>query len=203
MRSTLFLAALLLPVSAFAAEYAIDPAHSSAQFSVRHMMVSNVKGAFSKVTGTVHYDPATPAATRIDATIDAASIDTRNEKRDTHLKSPDFFDAVRFPTLTFKSKQTSKLPNGRLQVKGDLAMHGVTREVTLDVEAPTTEVSDPNGMQRLGATATTKLNRKDYGLTWSKLMDNGGAVVGDEIEVTLDLEVTRKPAGVANSSSLR
>jgi polyisoprenoid-binding protein YceI len=170
--------------------YDIDAAHSAARFSVRHMMVSNVRGEFAKLSGSVVYDPAKPDATTIDATIDAASINTNNEKRDAHLKSPDFFDAAKFPTLTFKSKRAWKA-DGVLQVEGSLTMHGVTRDVVLLMEGPTPEQKDPAGNTRIGATATTKVNRKDYGLAWNKVLESGGVVVGEEVAITIDVEAVK------------
>ena len=173
--------------------YTIDPAHSAAQFSVRHMMISNVKGEFGKLSGSVVYDPGNLAASRVEATIDVNSLNTRVEQRDKHLKSADFFDAAKFPTLTFRSKRISKT-GGKLLVKGDLTMHGVTREVTLEVEGPTPEMKDPMGTLRVGASATTTLSRKDWGLTWNKALEAGGVIVGEEAAITLDIEAFRKPA---------
>ncbi len=174
--------------------YGIDTAHSSAQFSVRHMMVSTVRGQFGKVAGTVVYDPANPSATQVDATMDAASINTNNEKRDAHLRSPDFFDAAKYPALAFKSKRAWKA-DGALHLEGALTMHGVTRDVVLRIDGPTPETRDPWGNVRIGATATTKLNRKDWGLTWNKALESGGVLVGEEISITIDVEaVKQKPA---------
>jgi polyisoprenoid-binding protein YceI len=187
-----------LAISAFAqATYTIDSSHSSAQFSVRHLMISNVKGEFAKVAGSFVYDPNNPAATKIDATIDANSINTRDAKRDAHLRNPDFFDTAKYPTITFKSKQVGK-SGARLQVKGDLTMHGVTKEVVLDVDGPT-EAKDPWGNTRIGATATTKINRKDFGLGWNKALETGGVMVGVEVAITIDIEAVRKaPAAASN-----
>ena len=191
MRMKSGLAILALAGAAMAqGTYTIDKAHSSAQFSVRHMMISNVKGAFSAVAGTIVYDPNNPAASKVDATIDVNSIDTREPKRDAHLKSPDFFDAAKYPSMEFHSKQAWKSGNN-IQVKGDLTMHGVTKEVVLDVDGPTAEIKDPGGNMRIGATATTKLNRKDWGLTWNRALEAGGVMVGDEIAITLDIEAVK------------
>jgi polyisoprenoid-binding protein YceI len=176
---------------AFAQNYTIDGSHSKAQFSVRHMMVSNVRGEFSKIKGTVSYDEKNPAATRIEATIDVASINTGEPKRDEHLKSPDFFDVAKYPTITFISKSARKTANG-LAVTGDLTIHGVTKEVVLQVEGPSPEVRDPWGNLRRGATATTKINRKDFGLTWNAALETGGVVVGDEVSITIDVEAVRQ-----------
>ena len=171
--------------------YEINSAHSAAHFSVRHLMISNVKGEFSKVTGTVVYDPNNVEAARVNATIDATTINTRDEQRDAHLRSADFFDTEKYPTLTFKSTQVSKSKN-KLRVTGDLTIHGVTREVILDVDGPTAEVKDPWGNTRVGATASTKINRKDWGLTWNSALETGGVLVGEEVTITLDIEAVKK-----------
>jgi polyisoprenoid-binding protein YceI len=170
--------------------YEIDPVHSSVHFSVRHMMVSNVRGEFAKLTGTIKYDPDNPSNSSVEATIDAASISTRDAQRDTHLKSADFLDVEKYPTLTFKSKKITPQPGGGT-ITGDLTIHGVTREVTLDVEGPTPEAKDPWGKQRIGASATAKLSRKDFGLVWNAALETGGVLVGDEVKVTIDVEAVR------------
>lgn len=185
------LAALAVP--ALAADYSIDPAHSAAQFSVRHLMVSNVRGEFSKVTGKVVYDDAKPTATTVDASIDVSTVSTREPQRDTHLKSADFFDVAKYPQFTFKSTSVKKTAQG-LDVFGNLTIHGVSKPVVLHVSGITKEIKDPFGLLRRGATATTVINRKDFGMTWNKNLDGGGVVVGDEVTITLDIEVTRKPA---------
>ena len=185
------LAALALP--ALAADYSIDSAHSAAQFSVRHMMVSNVRGEFSKLTGKVVYDDARPTATTVEASVDVSTVSTREPQRDTHLKSPDFFDVAQYPSFTFKSTSVKKTPQG-LDVSGELTIHGVSKPVVLHVSGITKEIKDPFGLLRRGATATTVINRKDFGMTWNKNLDGGGVVVGDEVTITLDIEVTRKPA---------
>jgi polyisoprenoid-binding protein YceI len=171
--------------------YQIDSAHSSAQFTVRHMMISNVRGEFTKLSGSITYDPADPANSSIDATIDAASINTREAQRDAHLKSADFFDVERFPVLTFRSKEVG-IRNGEGNVKGDLTIHGVTKEVVLHVEGPTPETKDPWGNMRIGATATAKINRKDFGLTYNAALEAGGVLVGEEVKITIDLEAIRQ-----------
>lgn len=170
--------------------YTIDPAHSAVHFSVRHMMLSNVRGEFTRLSGTIKFDPADPAHSSIEASIETASISTRDEKRDGHLKSADFLDVEKFPAITFRSKQIT-VGNDDAKVTGDLTIHGVTREVTLDIEGPSVEVKDPWGKQRVGATATTKLNRKDFGLTWNAALETGGVMVGDEVKVTIDIEAVR------------
>jgi polyisoprenoid-binding protein YceI len=171
--------------------YQIDSAHSSAQFTVRHMMIANVRGEFTRLSGGIAYDPADPANSSIDATIDAASVNTREAQRDAHLKSADFFDVERFPTLTFRSKEVA-VRDGEGNVKGDLTMHGVTREVVLRVEGPTPESKDPWGNMRIGATATAKINRKDFGLNWNAALEAGGVLVGEEVKITIDLEAIRQ-----------
>ena len=163
----------------------IDPNHSTAQFAIRHLAVSTVRGAFTKVSGTGQYDPADPTKTSIDATIDAASVDTRVEMRDKDLRSPNFFDVDKYPTITFKSKHTEAAGEGKLKMTGDLTMHGVTKEVVLDVDGPTAAIKDPMGNERIGASATTKVNRRDYGI-------NGGAsVAADDVTITIDVEMTK------------
>jgi len=185
------LAALALP--ALAADYSIDSAHSAAQFSVRHLMVSNVRGEFGKLTGKVVYDDARPTATTVEASVDVSTVSTREPQRDTHLKSADFFDVAQYPSFTFKSTSVKKTSQG-LDVTGELTIHGVSKPVVLHVSGITKEIKDPFGLLRRGATATTVINRKDFGMTWNKNLDGGGVVVGDEVTITLDIEVTRKPA---------
>lgn len=171
--------------------YQIDSAHSAAQFSVRHMMIANVRGEFSKVSGTIVFDADNPANSKVDATIDAASISTRDAQRDAHLRSADFLDVEKFPVLTFRSKSV-KGERGDWKMTGDLTLHGVTKEITLDVEGPTPETRDPWGGARIGATATGKLNRKDFGLTWNTALETGGVLVGEEVKLTLDIEGVRQ-----------
>jgi polyisoprenoid-binding protein YceI len=170
----------------------IDPAHSSVQFSVRHMMVSNVRGAFTKVAGTVQGDENDATHATVEATIDTSSIDTREAKRDEHLRSPDFLDVAKYPTMTFRSKKIAKVGDGRYDVTGDLTLHGVTREVVLHVEGPSPATKDPRGALRAGASATTRIDRRDFGITWSKALDGGGVVVGNDIDVTIDVEGVKK-----------
>jgi polyisoprenoid-binding protein YceI len=170
----------------------IDPAHSSVQFSVRHMMVSNVRGAFTKVAGTVRGDEQDPTHATVEATIDTISIDTREAKRDEHLRSPDFLDVAKYPTMTFRSKKITKTGDGRYDVTGDLTLHGVTREVVLHVEGPSPAMKDPRGGLRAGASATIRIDRRDFGITWSKALDGGGVVVGNDIDVTIDVEGVKK-----------
>jgi polyisoprenoid-binding protein YceI len=192
MIRTLVFTLAALAVPALAADYSIDSAHSSAQFSVRHLMVSNVRGEFTKVTGTVSYDDAKPEAIVVNASIDVNTVNTREPQRDTHLKSADFFDAAKYPTITFKSTGAKKVSGG-LEVRGDLTIHGVTKSVVLHVTELSGEMKDPWGMQRRGATATTMINRQEFGVKWNNTLDSGGVAVGDEVTITLDIEAARKP----------
>jgi polyisoprenoid-binding protein YceI len=171
--------------------YKIDPVHSSAHFSVRHMMITNVRGEFTKLSGTILWDPANPGASTIEATIDAASIGTHDDQRDTHLKSADFLDVEKFPTIAFRSKEIAGA-GGELEVVGELTIHGVSRDVALEVEGPSEEMKDPWGNLRIGATAATKLNRKDFGLVWNSALETGGVLVGDEVKVTLEVQAIRQ-----------
>lgn len=184
--------ASLLPLVARAATFEIDPAHTSVQFSVRHMMISNVRGEFTKLSGKVVGDQAKPEATTVEATIEAPSIDTRNEKRDEHLRSPDFLDVAKFPTIVFKSTKISKAGEGAWKLAGDLTLHGVTKPVVLDVANVTPPMKDPWGNNRVGASATTKISRQDFGIAFNKALDGGGVLVGDEITITIDVEVVEK-----------
>jgi polyisoprenoid-binding protein YceI len=172
--------------------WTIDSSHSIAEFTVRHMMVSNVRGAFGKVTGTANWDGKNLATASVDVVIDAASIDTREPKRDAHLKSADFFDVEKFPTLTFKSTKVEAAGAGRAKMTGDLTIRGVTKTVVLDVTGPTPEVKDQGGNSRLGASATTTINRRDFGVLWNRSLDAGGVVVGDEVKITIEVELVKK-----------
>jgi polyisoprenoid-binding protein YceI len=170
--------------------YEIDPTHSFLQFSVRHMMLSSVRGEFTKVSGTIKFDPENPANSTVETTIQAASVNTRDIQRDTHLQSADFLEVEKFPVLTFRSKRVVPQSGGG-RVTGDLTIHGITREITLDVDGPTPEVKDPWGKQRFGASATAKLSRRDFGLTWNSALETGGVLVGDEVKITIDVEAVR------------
>ena len=179
--------ALTASAAAQATTWQIDPNHTAAQFSVRHLGISTVRGAFTKVSGSVTYDPTNPGKTVIDVTIDANSVDTRVERRDNDLRSPNFFDAAKFPTLTFKSKHTEANGAGRLKVTGNLTIHGVTKEVVLEVEGPSEPMKDPRGNQHMGASASTKINRQDFGVSADKGM------VGDDISIMIDVELIQPP----------
>jgi polyisoprenoid-binding protein YceI len=169
----------------------IDPTHSVAEFKVKHMMISNVKGQFPKVSGTLTLDEANHANSRVEATIDAASIETRDPQRDAHLKSPDFFHVEKFPTLTFKSTRVNRTGDGEATVEGDLTIHGVTRKAIFNVEGPTPPAKDPWGNTRIALSATTKINRKDFGLTWNTTLETGGILVGEEVTITLDVQFVK------------
>ena len=182
----------MLPVSSHAATWQIDPDHSSFQFKIRHLMISNVKGDFTKSKGVVTIDDKDITNLRVEITIDAASVNTDNAKREEHLRSGDFFDVAKYPTITFVSKKVIKDSPDRLKVIGDLTIHGITKEITVDVEGPTPEVKDPWGGLRRGATATTRINRKDFGLTWNRALETGGVVVGDEVNIYVEVELVKK-----------
>jgi polyisoprenoid-binding protein YceI len=195
-RLPVLLAALLVlsvSVPASAESWTFDAAHSAVQFKVRHLMVSSVRGDFEKVSGAIHYDEKDVTRSRAEIAIDAKSIDTRVAQRDDHLRSADFLDVAKYPTITFISKRVEKAGEGRLKVTGDLTLHGVTKEVVLDVEGPTPPIRDMQGNLRVGGQATARIHRKDFGLTWNKALETGGVVVGDEVDITIDLEIYRKP----------
>ena len=166
----------------------IDPVHSVAEFKVKHMMISNVKGQFTAVQGSLALDESDVTKSRVEASIDAASITTRDAQRDAHLKSADFFDVEQFPTLSFKSTQIKRASEGELTVAGDLTIHGITRKVVFTVEGPTPQAKDPWGNTRLGLSAAAKINRKDFGLNWNAALETGGILVGDEVTITLDVQ---------------
>ncbi len=191
---TAFAAALSLPAGAATSTWQIDPNHSAAQFAVRHLGISTVRGAFTKVSGTVQFDDKDISKSSVEVTIDAASVDTRVPDRDKDLRSDHFFEVEKYPTLTFKSTKVEQVEAGKLKVTGDLTIHGVTKQVVLDVEGPTSPVKDPWGNQRVAANATTKINRQDFGVKWNAKMDNGGWVVGDDVTITIDVEMLQKGA---------
>jgi polyisoprenoid-binding protein YceI len=172
-------------------KWTLDASHTSVAFTVRHLMITNVRGEFQKVSGSAAYDPKHPEATQLEATIEVASVSTREAQRDAHLKGADFFDAEKFPTITFKSKHAKAKGHGELEVVGDLTIHGVTKEVTLEVSDITGEQKDPYGNQRIGAHASTKIKRSDFGMTWNAALETGGIVVGDEVKITLDASLIK------------
>ena len=178
------------------ATYQLDSQHTGAHFKVRHMMISNVKGEFSRITGSVEFDPSNPSTARVEATIESASVNTREPQRDSHLKSHDFLDVGRYPKITFLSRKIVSTGEDSYEIVGDLTIRGVTREVTLQVESLTPEIKDPDGLLRRGASATTRIERKDFGLTWNAVLESGGFVVGDEVDITIDVELVRKAESV-------
>ena len=188
-RAWISLLAMGLAVSAAAQTetWQLDPAHSAAQFAVRHMGISTVRGNFTKLGGTVQYDPSDPSKSFIDATIDATSVDTRVAMRDNDLRSPKFFDVAKFPTITFKSKRVESAGAGKLRVTGDLTIHGVTKEVVLDVDGPSEPLKDPRGGMHMGASATTIINRRDFGVGAIP-----AAMVGEDVTVTIDMELVKQ-----------
>jgi len=192
-RLSLVLIGLALPsaASAQSVTWTIDPGHSAATFQVRHMIVANVKGEFGGPVGTASFDPKDLSTLRVDATIDARTINTRNPDRDKDLKSDLFFDVAKYPRITFKSKSVTVEGPGKLKVLGDLTIKGVTKPVTLDVEGPTQQIKDIWGSQRIGATATTTINRRDFNIVYNRMLEGGGAVVGDQVSISLDLELTK------------
>jgi polyisoprenoid-binding protein YceI len=185
---------VLSPALALASTWDIDPAHTTVEFSVRHMMVTTVKGQFQKVKGTVELDEKDATKSTVEASIETASIDTREAKRDGHLKSADFFDAAKFSTITFKSTKIEKAGKGKFKVTGDLTMHGISKPLVLTVEGPSAPMKDPFGRTVRGVMASGRLNRGDWGLTWNKALDTGGVLVSDEVKLDINAELAERPA---------
>jgi len=183
--------AMTLPASAATTAWQIDPAHTAAGFAVKHLMISTVRGQFKGVTGTINWDDQDVTRSTVDVTIDANTVDTSEPQRDADLKSDKFFDVAKYPKITFKSKKVLQVSTGKLRVTGDLTIHGVTKEVVLDVDGPTAPVKDPWGNTRVALNATTKVNRQDFGVKWNANMDGGGVVVGDDVNITIDLEMIK------------
>ena len=171
--------------------FQIDPSHSSANFSIKHMMIAKVHGGFDKISGKLNYDPKNPSATTLEVSIDATSINTREAQRDTHLKSADFFDVEKYPTINFVSKRVEG-HNGELKVSGDLTIHGVTQAVTIDFEAPSEELKDPWGNTKMAISGSTKIKRKDFGLTWNAALEAGGLLVGDDVSISVDVQFVKE-----------
>jgi polyisoprenoid-binding protein YceI len=194
MKNLLLTAALTLSSLALASSWEIDSSHASANFAVKHLMVSTVNGTLGEVTGKVELDDKDITRSKVEASIDVKGINTKNAKRDDHLRSPDFFDAEKFPVVTFKSTKIEKGAGNKLKVTGDLTMRGVTKSVTLDGEL-TSEVASPFGPMKIrGFSATTTINRKDFGLNWNKALESGGVLVGEEVKVTIEAELVKKDA---------
>jgi polyisoprenoid-binding protein YceI len=192
--TTALAVAFALPAPAASTAWKLDPNHSSAQFSVRHLGLSTVRGAFSSVNGSVTFDDKDVSKSTVDVTIDVNSVDTRQPDRDKDLKSDHFFDVANHPNITFKSTKVEQVSPGKLKVTGDLTIRGTTKSVVLDVDGPTAPVKDPWGNQRAAATATTKINRQDYGVKWNAKLDNGGVVVGDDVNIVIDVEMVQQKA---------
>ena len=182
---------LAVPQTTAATTWNLDPAHSVAEFKVKHMMISNVKGQFAKISGRLTLSDSNLTTSDVEAVIEAGSIETRDAQRDGHLKSADFFDVDKFPTLSFKSTHVTIVRDGELAVEGDLTIRGVTRKAVFDVEGPTPSAKDPWGNTRVAVSAITKINRKDFGLTWNAALETGGILVGDEVTITLDAEFVK------------
>ena len=185
---------LAVPSPAATTTWQIDPAHTAAGFSVKHMMIATVRGQFKGVTGTVNWDDQDISNSIVDVTIDANTVDTGEPKRDADLKSANFFDAAQYPTITFKSTKIERISAAKMKVAGNLTIHGVTKPVVLDVEGPSGAIKDPYGKTRVALNATTTVNRMDYGVKWNAKMDGGGIVVGDDVNINIDLEMIKKEA---------
>ncbi|HXR32845.1 MAG TPA: YceI family protein [Verrucomicrobiae bacterium] len=186
-------ATLALSANAGTTTWQIDPQHSSAQFGVTHLMISTVRGEFHGVKGTVALDDQDITRSTVNVTIDATSVDTREPDRDKHLKSPDFLDVANHPAITFKSTKVEQVSPGELKVTGDLTIRGVTKQVVLNVDGPKAPIKDPWGLQRSAVSATAKINRQDFGVSWNKTLDSGGVVVSDDVRITLDVEMFIPP----------
>jgi len=184
--------ALILPVSGRAETWVIDPAHTVSGFTVRHLMISNVTGVFEVTRGTIEYRPGDPGSVKADITIEAKSVNTRIGRRDDDLRSDNFFNADKFPTLAFRSKRIQNVRAEGFDLVGDLTIRDVTREVVLKVDGPTAPIKDPQGNRRVGATASTTINRKDFGIMYNRTIEAGGVVVGDEVKINLEVEAIEK-----------
>jgi polyisoprenoid-binding protein YceI len=194
MVSSAVVAALSLPAFGGTTTYKVDPKHSDAQFAVTHLMISTVRGEFHGINGTVVYDDGDVSKSSVEVTIDANSVDTREPDRDKDLKSANFFDVANHPTFTFKSTKVEAAGTGKLKVTGDLTIRGVTKTVVLEVTVPKAPIKDPWGLQRTAISGTTKINRQDFGVSWNKKLDSGGVVVGDDVDIMLDVEMIVPPA---------
>jgi len=188
-------AALALPAAAGTTTYQIDPRHSSAGFGVTHLMISTVRGEFHGVTGTVVVDDSDVSKSVVNVTIDATTLDTREPDRDKHLKSEAFFDVAKYPTITFQSTRIERNNDGSLKITGDLTIRGVTKSAVLTASVPKPPIKDPWGLQRTAASASTRINRQEFGVAWNQKLDSGGVVVGDDVTITLDVEMIIPPQG--------
>jgi polyisoprenoid-binding protein YceI len=186
-----FLLCCPLPLGAQGAVWRIDPNHSAAFFSVRHLMISTVRGQFSGISGTANFDPQRPADSLVEATIDCRTLTTGVAKRDAQMKGPDFFDVVRYQDMKFKSRSVQPAGLNKLRITGDLTINAVTREVVLEVDGPSPPVKDAQGREKIGLSAATNINRKDFGIIWNEILDSGGVAVADQVAITLDIELIR------------
>jgi len=197
MKKLFSVAALLafaaLPALAQTNAWKVDPNHTAAQFSVKHLGVSTVRGAFMKTSGEIQLDEKDVTKSQVEVTVDTTSVDTRNETRDKDVKSPNFLDVAVYPTMTFKSRRITTAGDGKFKMTGDLTLHGVTKEVTFDVDGPSPAIKDPWGNLRRGASATATINRQDFGINYNKMLDTGGLVVSNEVQITIDIEFIRRP----------
>jgi polyisoprenoid-binding protein YceI len=193
LRTSIVVTALSLALISQAATWTFDPAHSVVSFAVKHLMISTVRGTFDTFEGKVVYDENNPDTFSVEATADAVSVDTRNARRDADLKSANFFEVEKYPKLTFKSKHVQKIGDGHYTMTGDLAIHGVAKEVTFNVTGFNGTIKDPWGGTRTAATATATINREDFGLLWNKVLEGGGVVVSKDVLITLDVELVKQP----------
>ena len=185
-------AALLAPLNVLAATYSLDPAHTTIGFKVKHLMIANVKGVFEKFKGTVVIDDGDIAKSKVNVSIDMASINSNIAKRDEHLRSGDFFDVAKYPVMTFDSTKVERTGAGALKVTGNLTIKGVTKQVVLTVDGPSGEIKSPQGVVKRGASAVTTINRQDFGVSWNKKLDAGAVVVGDEVQISIDAELDKQ-----------
>ena len=174
-----------------AVSWKIDPLHSSAQFSVRHMMISTVRGQFGGVKGQIVYDPKNPTAATVQATIDCSTVNTGEPKRDADLKSAEFFDVKKYPVMTFKSKRVEVSGEGTLKMTGDLTINAITREVVLDLEGPTAPIKDTQGRTKIGVSGETKVSRKQFGILYNPILESGGVAVSDQVKIVLEIELIK------------
>lgn len=191
----LVVVALVMPGANAADQWTIDPMHTAAHFTIKHMMISTVRGSFGKVTGTVDYDGKNLAKAKVNARIDAMTINTGEEKRDEHLRSKDFFETEKFPDIIFKSTAIKPKGKGKFAMTGELTMHGVTKPVTLDVEGPSAQIKDKQGNHKVGFSAAGTIKRKDFGITYNSVLDGGGVALGEEVPITLDIEISKPGDG--------
>jgi len=198
--TALVLVIATVPGRAEVSTWEIDSAHSGVHFSVRHMMIATVRGEFRKVTGTIQMDEKDISKSSVEAMIDASTVETREERRDNDLRSANFFDVAKFPTISFKSTSVTRLGEGKFKVAGNLTMHGVTKEVILDVEGLNVQVNDPRRGPKMGASATTQIKRSDFGLTWNRAIETGGVAVSDEVGIVIDLELVKKAPQASSTS---